>query len=91
MSNSITISEIEAQKENMEFFENKIIYIEDIFRSKPEILLDTKKLELFLNGVKLKTDKEDGIYKIYSSFGSFIGVGEVKQGKLKRDVVINCK
>lgn len=83
----MTISEIEENKENLNFIKNRIIPIESIFKDKSKILLNKRKLELFLNGVKLKIDENDGVYRIYSN-NKFIGVGEVKQGLLKRDVIL---
>lgn len=56
----------------MEFIQKNIIKIEDIFKENDEIVLDEKKLELFLNGVKLNNNKRDGIYKIYSLSNGFI-------------------
>ena len=50
--------------------------------------MDNKKIELFLNGVKLKTNLQNGIYKIYNEDNAFIGTGEIKEEKLKRDVIL---
>lgn len=50
--------------------------------------MDSKRIELFLNGVKLKTDLEDGIYKIYNKDNMFIGTGEINNKDLKRDVIM---
>ena len=50
--------------------------------------MDSKKIELFLNGVKLKSNLQDGIYKIYNKNNIFIGTGEIKNKELKRDVII---
>jgi len=52
------------------------------------MILNNKKLELFLNGVKLNTMLEDGICKIYNDKKSFVGIGEIKDNKLKRDIII---
>ncbi|MDE5830891.1 MAG: tRNA pseudouridine(55) synthase TruB [Clostridia bacterium] len=83
----MTISEIEEHKENLEFIEDKIISIEDIFKNKPKIVLNKRKLELFLNGVKLSTNEKEGVYRIYEE-RDFIGIGEVKEKLLKRDIVV---
>jgi hypothetical protein len=61
--------------------------MEDIFNDIDEINLNTRKLELFLNGVKLSVELEDGQYNIYSD-NKYIGLGIVKNKLLKRDVVI---
>lgn len=50
--------------------------------------MDSKRIELFLNGVNLKTDLKDGIYKIYNKDNMFIGTGEIKSKGLKRDVIM---
>jgi len=67
--------------------EEKIISIEEIFKDKPKIDLNNRKLELFLNGVQLTHELNDGLYSIYNN-NEFIGLGIVKNKLLKRDVVI---
>lgn len=59
MSEAITIEELEQNKENKKYLEEKLIKIEDIFENNEEITLNPKKLELFLNGVKLNLDKQE--------------------------------
>ena len=51
------------------------------------IQLTDKELQLFLNGVKLKVQKDDGIFKVYNN-NVFIGTGIVEKSRLKRDVII---
>ena len=65
----------------------KIISIEKVFKDKPKIDLNNRKLELFLNGVQLTHDLEDELYRIYNN-KKFIGLGIVKNKLLKRDIVI---
>ena len=67
--------------------EEKIIKIEEIFKSVKKYELDKRKLQLFLNGVKLNVDLEDGVYRIYKE-NIFIGTGVVKDNFLKRDIII---
>ena len=64
-----------------------IITIEELFKDLKNIELNEKKLQLFLNGVKLSFDLKEGIYKIYSN-EQFIGIGVVKDKLLKRDIVL---
>ena len=64
-----------------------IIPLEEIFKENESISLTDKKLELFLNGVKLKENKPDGVYKIYNN-NLFIGTGTVKEKILKRDIIL---
>ena len=67
--------------------EEKIISIEKVFEDKPKIELNNRKLELFLNGVQLTHELNDGLYKVYNN-NKFIGLGIVKNKLLKRDIVI---
>ena len=67
--------------------ENDIIPIEEVFKEYPRVDLNDRKLELFLNGVNLTLEVEDGIYNIYSN-NKYIGLGIVKDNLLKRDVII---
>ena len=77
---SFTIEEIEKGNYNL-------LKMEDLFNEIPSISLNTRKLELFLNGVSLSFELEDGIYNIYSN-DKYIGLGIVKDNLLKRDVII---
>lgn len=43
---------------------------------------------MFLNGVKLKFNEFDGIYRVYDKNNSFIGLGVMDKKELKRDVII---
>ena len=71
----------------LENAEKNIIKIEDVFKEISAIELDDKKLELFLNGVKLTFVLPEGIYRIYNN-KQFIGIGTIENKLLKRDIVI---
>lgn len=81
---SITINEIEH---DTSIIEKHLITIDELFRNKKCINLDDKKLQVFLNGVQLTINEDDGIYKIYND-DRFIGIGCIKENKLKRDIII---
>ena len=66
---------------------NSFISIEEYFNNKENINLDERKLNLFLNGVKLTFNLNNDIYKIYSN-NKFIGTGVISNNLLKRDIVI---
>lgn len=83
IKDSITIEELE----NQEIVSNKFITIEKYFSNYENIVLNEKKLQLFLNGVQLTYELNDGIYKIYKE-NEFIGIGTVKNKLLKRDIII---
>lgn len=67
--------------------DNKLISIEEIFSDNLKINLDDRKLELFLNGVSLTHELENGIYRIYNK-NKFVGLGIINNKLLKRDIVI---
>ena len=71
-----------------ETIKENLITIENLFKNLENIELNEKKLQLFLNGVKLNFDLEDGLYRIYSN-QQFIGIGVIKDKLLKRDIVIH--
>lgn len=81
IENAISIDELE----NID--EHKIITIEKYFDRYSKINLNENKLKLFLNGVQLTYNLEDGIYKIYCG-EKFIGIGTIKNNLLKRDIII---
>ncbi len=80
---SILISELEKSNDKSKY----IISIERLFEKCLEIKLNDRKKELFLNGVNLTYNMEDGLYRIYNN-EQFLGLGIVKKKLLKRDVVI---
>ncbi len=80
---SIEITDLHEKQD----IEKRIITIEELFKTKPKIELNNKKLELFLNGVQLTRFENEGIYKIYNN-NNFIGIGQIKNNFLKRDIII---
>lgn len=83
IKDSITIEELE----NQEIVSNKFITIEKYFSNSENIVLNERKLQLFLNGVQLTYELKDGIYKVYKE-NEFIGIGTVKNKLLKRDIIL---
>ena len=83
IEDAITIQELEDSKNKLE----KFITLEKFFEDSKNILLDDRKIKLFLNGVKLTCNYENGIYKIYHN-DKFIGTGIVENNLLKRDIII---
>lgn len=82
IEDSITLEELKNSK-NI-----KIISIEDFFKDKKEIILSPRSFIGFINGMKLLTDEPNDIYRIYDINKKFVGIGLVKNGILKRDIVI---
>ena len=92
IENSISVEELEQNKNNPEELNKYIIPIERIFiniyGNNNCISLNDRKLELFNNGVKLTYDLSEGLYRIYNSKGVFIGIGSVKDKTLKREIML---
>lgn len=87
ITNAININEILGNKNLKQILEDKIITIEELFKHCKELSLENRKLELFLNGVKLDNDNQDGLYRIYNQDKQFIGIGVLQGNKLKRDII----
>ena len=86
IKDAVTISEMKEKIEagNLE----NIITIEEIFKNNPQIQLEQEQIEPYINGVKINTEKTNGVYRIYKPNGTFIGLGIIENSKLKRDLVI---
>ena len=92
IENSITIEELEENKDNETYLKKHIFSIEDLFielyGDENKVMLSERKIELFLNGVKLTQALTDGLYRVYDEKGTFIGIGSVKHSLLKREIVV---
>lgn len=86
---SSKIQELEENKEDIKYLESKIISVEEIFKNKEKIKLDDRKMQLFLNGVKITQNQENDIYRIYDKNEKFIGIGIVQDKLLKRDIILD--
>lgn len=87
LAEAVTIEELENNKANEIWLKNKIISLEDLLKNNGCINLKKKEIQKFFNGVKLKCNNENGIYKIFYD-GIFFGTGVVESKLLKRDIVI---
>ena len=85
INQSVTIEELEKNKNELNEY---VITMEKLLKDLPKIILDNKKLSLFLNGVVLDNENQDGIYQIFNKNNDFIGTGTVKNKKIKRDIII---
>ena len=82
---AIDFETLEELKDNIE---DKLISMKEVFLQFAQIKLNNRKKELFLNGVMLTFNFEDGVYNIYDSEDNYIGLGTVKNNLLKIDIVI---
>lgn len=85
IKDAINIKELEEKINNNDFL--NIITIEELFKDKESINLEKILLDKYLNGVKITKNLDDGVYRIYVD-NKFIGLGIIKENKLKRDLVI---
>ena len=88
IENAITLDELENNKSNIDFMEKHLVKMETIFGSLKKITLNNRKKELFLNGVMITFELEEGMYNIYDSNNSYLGTGIVKNELLKRDIIL---
>lgn len=88
IKDAISIDFLKENYENTEFIKKHFITIEDFFNKSSSIVLDSRKLQLFLNGVKLTYVLSDGLYKIYDNVNKFVGIGVIENKLLKRDIII---
>lgn len=82
---AIDFEDLEKIKDSIE---EKLITMEEVFSDLYKIKLNNRKKELFLNGVMLTFELEDGVYNIYSLQDEYIGTGTVKNNLLKRDIIV---
>ena len=82
---AVKISEIVKKEEIVKKY---LMTIEEFFQDKEKIKLNQNQLKMFLNGVKLRSILEEGIYRIYDEDFKFRGVGVIKEKRLKRDICL---
>lgn len=94
IEDSIKVKELEENilKHNL----SKIITIEELFKEKEKVELTDNKIKKYLNGVqipvneiysKTNNNNNEEICRVYYK-NKFIGLGVIKNEKLKRDIVI---
>jgi len=79
IQNSVKVDEIDS---------SKVIGMEEFLKNKEKIILEPNKLELFLNGGRIKVKLADEVYRVYNVDNDFIGSGIVVKGLLKRDIIL---
>ena len=86
IKDSITIGELENNVKNNDY--SSIIYIEKFFENSPEIIIDDDTIfNKYLTGVEIKKENiSDGVCRVYYN-NKFVGICEVKNGNIKRDIV----
>ena len=88
LEKSVTIEQIEENKEKPLFWQSHVISIQSFFQTLPELILTQKEYVHFLNGVKVSKKQENGYYNVKTNTGEWIGLGVVKEQLLKRELVV---
>lgn len=84
---AITLEKLKENQDSIKFLKEHIITVQELFKKYEKIELNEQKLKKFLNGVKIYTQKQDGLYNIYNK-DTYIGLAIVKDCLLKRDLII---
>lgn len=85
---TVTIEELENNKDKSIFLESKLMTVEKVFQEKEKMQLSEKQLKRFLNGVKISLDLKGDLYRIYDKQMNFIGIAKMENGNLKRDIIL---
>lgn len=86
LNQAFTVEELEKNKENEKFLNQHLITVRNFFEKYPIIELKEEKLKLFLNGVQLTNNNDDGLYQIKVN-NIVIGIGTIKNKLLKREII----
>ena len=86
LNQAITVEELEKNKENEKFLNQHLITVQNFFEKYPIIELKEEKLKLFLNGVQLTNNNDDGLYQIKVN-NVVVGIGTIKNKLLKREII----
>ena len=82
-------NENKVENENFDIMQivQNVISVEQLFENYPKVEVEEKRIQHFLNGVKITVNKPDGVYRVYSQ-EKFVGVGIVANNLLKRDIIL---
>lgn len=74
---------LEEACEIEEISEEKLMSMENLFDNK---IIIEKDLDKLLNGMKLRVEKPNGIYNLYTN--EYIGIGKIEDNYLKREIIL---
>ena len=84
IQNSLKITDMN----NSEKVQEKFITIEKFLENKEKLELSSENMKRFLNGVKIRFEKKDEVYRVYYK-DAFVGTGTISNNFLKRDIIEN--
>lgn len=88
IEDSITISELETNLNDDEFLKKHFINVEDFFKNREIVILDTKQMLHFLNGVEICCSASGDVARVYDENGNFIGIGVMQSNRIKRKIIL---
>ena len=77
LNQAFTVEELEKNKENEKFLNQHLITVQNFFEKYSIVELKEEKLKLFLNGVQLTNNNDDGLYQIKVN-NVVVGIGTIK-------------
>lgn len=83
-----SISLYDFLKMDYDNMKKQVVSIEDYYKDLKKISLKKEEYSKYLNGVKLSFDEQDKLVRVYCGT-KYSGLGEIKDGKLKRYIVEN--
>ncbi len=86
LNQAFTVEELEKNKENEKFLNQHLITVQNFFEKYSIVELKEEKLKLFLNGVQLTNNNDDGLYQIKVN-NVVVGIGTIKNKLLKREII----
>ena len=86
LNQAITVEELEKNKKNEKFLNQHLITVQNFFEKYPIVEIKEEKLKLFLNGVQLTNNNDDGLYQIKVN-NVVVGIGTIKNKLLKREII----
>ncbi|MCH5320576.1 MAG: tRNA pseudouridine(55) synthase TruB [Eubacterium sp.] len=91
LDDSITLDELQRRKDNGIGFDDVVIDLEKLFECYDKVYVSQAQARRFSNGGALAIDRikkklADGIYRVYSQDGLFLGIGEADNQKQELSV-----
>ncbi len=88
LDDCITLDELQKMKDGGEGFESVLRSVDSVLSDYKEVRVSPAQAKRFSNGgaldlERIKSPLEEGLYRVYSQDGAFLGLGQADSGKLK--------
>ena len=87
LCDSVTLEDLQQNACDNIWLNNNIITLESLLMNCDKAYIKKENIEKFYNGVKIFVDKPDQLCSVYCD-GEFIGSAMVKNGYMKRDIIV---